>query len=68
MLHRPVSSQPRFLQEQPRAKKRQLTFTGNEGYELADTLLHALLCFFGNLRIVGESGLHYAGHCRKVSN
>ena len=46
----------------------QLTLAGNEGDELADTFLHAFLCFLGYLCIVGESHLHDAGDWSEITN
>jgi hypothetical protein len=42
------------------------TFASDEGYELANTLLHALLGLFGDLRVFGQSGLHDSRDWSKV--
>jgi len=52
----------------PTGSKTGITLTRDERDELADTLLHALFCLFGNLGILGERRLHDAGHWRKVAN
>lgn len=44
------------------------TLAGDEGDELADTLLHALLGFLRDLRILRQGGLHDAGHWSKIMN
>ena len=44
------------------------TFASDKRDELADTLLHALLCFLGNLCVFGQRILHDAGDWSKVAN
>lgn len=39
------------------------TFTSNERNELADTFLHAFLCLFCDLSVLGEGSLHDTGDC-----
>jgi len=50
-----------------RADWKRFTLARNEGDELADALLHAFLCFFGNLGVVGQCHLHDAGDWSKVT-
>lgn len=44
------------------------TLAGDEGDEFADALLHALLGFLRDLRILRQGGLHDAGHWSKIMN
>ena len=44
------------------------TFAGNEANELAHAFLHAFLCFFRYLRILGKRCFHDTGNWSKVVN
>lgn len=44
------------------------TLAGDKGDELADALLHTLLCLLCDLGIIGQSILHDAGDWSKVAN
>ena len=44
------------------------TFARDEADELAHAFLHALFGFLGDFGIVGQGGLHDAGHWSKVAN
>jgi hypothetical protein len=50
------------------ARRPPLTFAGDERDELGDAFLHALLGFFGNLRVLGQRGFHDAGDWSKVTD
>ena len=46
----------------------QRTLACDEGDELAHTLLHTFLCFFGDFGILGQGHLHDSGDWSKVTN
>lgn len=68
-----MNTREEMVKEEGKEKKKKrervlFTFARNERYELADALLHALLCLLCDLGIVRQRILHDSSDWSKVAN